>query len=334
MPKKRILTGDRPTGPLHIGHYLGSLKERVNLQKNNEEFIMVADVQALTDNFKTPEKVSENVRGVVLDYLSVGLDPRLVTIFIQSQIPEIAELTIFYLNIVNVGKLEQNPTVKTELKQKNFGKEIPVGFLVYPVSQAADITSFEAELVPVGEDQLPMIELTRDIVKKFNTLYGKNTLTLPEAVLSNNQRLIGLDGKEKMSKSLNNAIYLSDTKDEVNKKVSKMYTDPNRIKTTDPGKVEGNPLFIYLDAFARDQQEVKDLKKRYRLGKVGDVEVKSFLAQNLNDFLNPIRMRRQEFAGDTKKINKIIRDGSDHARQIASSTLLKVKKAMKINYTF
>jgi len=334
MPKKRILTGDRPTGPLHIGHYLGSLKERVNLQKNNEEFIMVADVQALTDNFKTPEKVSENVRGVVLDYLSVGLDPRLVTIFIQSQIPEIAELTIFYLNIVNVGKLEQNPTVKTELKQKNFGKEIPVGFLVYPVSQAADITSFEAELVPVGEDQLPMIELTRDIVKKFNTLYGKNTLTLPEAVLSNNQRLIGIDGKEKMSKSLNNAIYLSDTKDEVNKKVSKMYTDPNRIKTTDPGKVEGNPLFIYLDAFARDQQEVKDLKKRYRLGKVGDVEVKSFLAQNLNDFLNPIRMRRQEFAGDTKKINKIIRDGSDHARQIASSTLLKVKKAMKINYTF
>ncbi|PIR04853.1 MAG: tryptophan--tRNA ligase [Candidatus Liptonbacteria bacterium CG11_big_fil_rev_8_21_14_0_20_35_14] len=295
---------------------------------------MVADVQALTDNFKTPEKVSENVRGVVLDYLSVGLDPRLVTIFIQSQIPEIAELTIFYLNIVNVGKLEQNPTVKTELKQKNFGKEIPVGFLVYPVSQAADITSFEAELVPVGEDQLPMIELTRDIVKKFNTLYGKNTLTLPEAVLSNNQRLIGIDGKEKMSKSLNNAIYLSDTKDEVNKKVSKMYTDPNRIKTTDPGKVEGNPLFIYLDAFARDQQEVKDLKKRYRLGKVGDVEVKSFLAQNLNDFLNPIRMRRQEFAGDTKKINKIIRDGSDHARQIASSTLLKVKKAMKINYTF
>ena len=334
MPKKRILTGDRPTGPLHIGHYLGSLKERVNLQKNNEEFIMVADVQALTDNFKTPEKVSENVRGVVLDYLSVGLDPRLVTIFIQSKIPEIAELTVFYLNLVNLGKLEQNPTIKTELKQKKFGKEIPTGFFVYPVSQAADITAFQAELVPVGEDQLPMVELTRDIVKKFNTLYGKNTLTLPKAIISDNPRLIGLDGKEKMSKSLDNAIYLSDDKDQVNKKVSKMYTDPNRIKRTDPGKVEGNPVFIYLDAFAEDKEEVKDLKKRYRAGKVGDVEVKSYLAQNLNDFLDPIRRRRKEYEGDKKKLDKIISSGTDQARQVASETLLKVKKAMKINYTF
>jgi len=333
MPKQRVLTGDRPTGPLHIGHYVGSLEQRVSLQKETEEFVMLADVQALTDNFKHPAKVSDNIRTVTLDYLSVGLDPRLVTIFIQSQIPEIAELTVFYLNLVNLGRLEQNPTVKAELKQKKFGREIPVGFLAYPISQAADITAFNANLVPVGEDQLPMIELTRDIVKKFNRLYGE-TLNIPKAVISKIPRLIGLDGQEKMSKSLDNAIYLSDSPAAVEKKVMKMYTDPKRIHPTDPGETEGNPVFIYHELFNQDKEEVSDFKKRYRTGKIGDVEIKRRLVEVINEFLDPIRFRRSEYEANQKQIDKILKEGNDRARQVASETLLAVKKAMHINYLF
>jgi len=333
MPKKRILTGDRPTGPLHLGHYVGSLEERVRLQKEAEVFVLIADVQALTDNFKTPQKVSDNVRQVALDYLSVGLDPRLATFVVQSQIPEIAELTIFYMNLVNFGRLSQNPTVKSEISQKNFGQEIPVGFLAYPISQAADITAFKANLVPVGEDQLPMIELTREIVKKFNRLYG-DTLVLPRSIISKYPRLVGVDGKEKMSKSLNNAIYLSDSVTEVEKKVMKMYTDPNRVHATDPGKVEGNPVFIYHDIFNSNSDEVKEMKKKYRAGKIGDVDLKRSLADEINKFLEPIRLRRQEFEDDPKKVDKILSQGIEKARQVAGETLLEVKKAMHINYLF
>jgi len=248
----------------------------------------------LTDHFKTPEKVSDHVRTLVFDYLSVGLDPRLVTIFIQSQIPEIAELTVFYLNLVSLGRLEQNPTVKSEIREKNFGREIPVGFLCYPVSQAADITAFGANLVPVGEDQLPMIEQTREIVRKFNRLYGE-TLVMPKALLSKIPRLVGTDGQEKMSKTLGNAIYLSDSPSEVEKKVMKMYTDPSRIHPTDPGHIEGNPVFAYLDVFSSDRDELSELKKLYRAGRVGDVEVKQRLAEIINAFLEPFRRRRAEY---------------------------------------
>ncbi len=333
MSKKRVLTGDRPTGPLHLGHYVGSLVERISLQREAEEFIMIADVQALTDHFKTPEKVADNVRALVFDYLSVGLDPRLVTIFIQSQIPEIAELTVFYLNLVSLGRLEQNPTVKNEIKEKNFGREIPVGFLCYPISQAADITAFGANLVPVGEDQLPMIEQTREIVRKFNRLYGE-TLVMPKAILSKNPRLVGTDGQKKMSKTSDNAIYLSDSVGEVEKKVMKMYTDPSRIHPTDPGHLEGNPVFAYLDVFSSDRDELSDLKKRYRAGRVGDVEVKQRLAEIINAFLEPFRRRRAEYEDSPKQIDKILSDGIDRARQAASVTLLAVKKAMHINYLF
>jgi len=333
MSKHRILTGDRPTGPLHLGHYVGSLEERVRLQKEAEVFVLIADVQALTDNFKNPEKVSANVREVALDYLAVGLDPRLVTIVVQSQIPEIAELTIFYMNLVNVGRLSQNPTVKAEINQKKFGSEVPVGFLTYPISQAADITAFKADLVPVGEDQLPMIELTREVVKKFNRLYG-DTLILPKAVISKHSRLVGVDGKEKMSKSLGNAIFLSDSVSEVEKKVMKMYTDPKRIHPTDPGRVEGNPVFIYHDIFNSNEDEVKEMKKKYRSGKIGDVELKRSLADEINNFLEPIRLRRREFEEDKKKVDKILREGIEKARQVAGETLLEVKKSMGINYLF
>lgn len=333
MSKKRVLTGDRPTGPLHLGHYVGSLVERISLQRETDEFIMIADVQALTDHFKTPDKVADNVRVLALDYLSVGLDPRLVTIFIQSQIPEIAELTVFYLNLVSLGRLEQNPTVKSEIKEKKFGREIPAGFLCYPVSQAADITAFGANLVPVGEDQLPMVEQTREIVRKFNRLYGE-TLVMPKAILSKNPRLVGTDGQEKMSKTLGNAIYLSDSAGEVEKKVMKMYTDPSRIHPTDPGHLEGNPVFTYLDVFSSNRDELSELKKRYRSGRVGDVEVKQCLAEIINAFLEPFRRRRAEYKDSPKQIDKILSDGIDRARQAASVTLLAVKKAMRINYLF
>lgn len=328
---KRILTGDRPTGPLHLGHYVGSLKQRVELQTKYETYILIADIQALTDNFETPEKVNKNVLEVALDNLACGIDPAVSTFVIQSAVPEIAELTVFYMNLVTVGRLGQNPTVKTEIRERGFKESVPVGFLSYPVSQAADITVFQADLVPVGEDQLPMIEQTREIVRKFNRLYGK-TLVEPEAMLSKFPRLPGTDGKEKMSKSLGNVINLSDSAAAVREKVMKMYTDPTRIHATDPGHVLGNPVFTYLDAFNPDKKEVADFKNRYCAGKVGDVEVKKRLTEVLNKFLDPIRKRRAEYAKNPKAVMKIFESGTERGRLIASETLKAVKKAMKIQY--
>lgn len=328
---KRILTGDRPTGPLHLGHYLGSLKQRVELQSKYETYILIADVQALTDNFENPEKVSSNVREVALDYLSVGIDPSLVSIVVQSAVPEIAELTVFYLNLVSVGRLNQNPTVKTEIKARGFQNSVPIGFLAYPISQAADITAFQADLVPVGEDQLPMIEQAREIVRKFNHLYGQ-TLVEPKELLSSFPRLTGTDGKEKMSKSLGNAINLSDDAETVKKKAMKMYTDPKRIHASYPGTVEGNPVFIYHDAFNPDKKEVAEFKKRYREGKIGDVEIKKRLAEVLNAFLTPLRERRAHYAESPAAVMKILEDGTARGRELARQTLRKVKKAMGIQY--
>ena len=329
--KKRILTGDRPTGRLHLGHYVGSLQNRVKLQDEYDQFVMVADVQALTDNFEEPQKVRENVKELVLDYLSVGIDPSKTTILIQSMIPEIAELTVFYLNLVTLERVLRNPTVKDEIKQKGFGQNIPAGFAMYPVSQAADITIFNASLVPVGEDQLPMIEQTREIVRKFNSLYGQ-VFVEPEALLGQVKRLPGTDGNTKMGKSLGNCIYLSDSEQELKKKVVSMYTDPNRIHPTDPGKVEGNPVFIYHDVFNPDKTEVEDLKKRYKEGKVGDVEVKEKLFIKLNDFLKPIREKRKEFEGKDEVLDKILKEGTEKARKVAKETMQKVRKVMKIDY--
>lgn len=329
--KKRILTGDRPTGPLHLGHYVGSLKQRVELQDKYEEFILIADVQALTDNFEEPEKVSKNVLEVALDYLAAGIDPKRVAIVVQSQVPELAVLTVYYMNLVTVGRLEQNPTVKDEIKEKGFRQGVPVGFLAYPVSQAADITAFQANLVPVGEDQLPMLEQTREIVRRFNRLYGE-TLVEPEAMLSEFPRLPGTDGKEKMSKSLGNVINLSDPADVVRKKVMGMYTDPARIRATDPGHVEGNPVFVYHDAFNPDAARVADLKKRYKKGTVGDIEVKEELAAALNAFLDPIRARRAEYAKDMSGVRDILKKGTERAREVAGETLQAVHKAMRIDY--
>ncbi|HEY4475129.1 MAG TPA: tryptophan--tRNA ligase [Candidatus Paceibacterota bacterium] len=328
---KRILTGDRPTGPLHLGHYVGSLKQRVLLQNKYETYILIADVQALTDNFENPEKVNKNVLEVALDNLACGIDPVVSTFVIQSAVPEIAELTIFYMNLVTLGRLGQNPTVKTEIRERGFGESVPVGFLSYPVSQAADITAFGANLVPVGEDQLPMIEQTREIVRKFNRLYGK-TLVEPEAMLSKFPRLPGTDGKAKMSKSLGNVINLSDSIVAVREKVMKMYTDPKRIHATDPGHIEGNPVFTYLDAFNSDKKEVADFKKRYEAGKVGDVEVKKRLTEVLNEFLEPARKRRAQYAKNPKAVMKILEEGTLRGREIARETLKAVKKAMRINY--
>lgn len=328
---KRILTGDRPTGPLHLGHYVGSLQQRVALQSKYETFILIADVQALTDNFEQPEKVHKNVFEVALDYLAIGIDPAIATIIVQSAVPEIAELTVFYLNLVTVSHLEQNPTVKSEIKERGFEKSLPAGFLTYPVSQAADITAFQANIVPVGADQLPMIEQTREIVRRFNNLYGK-TLIEPEALLSDFPRLPGTDGKEKMSKSLGNVINLSDTAAEVTKKVMKMYTDPKRIHANDPGTVEGNPVFTYHDAFNPDKKEVTELKKRYRVGTVSDVEVKEALAVVLNKILDPIRERRAHYAKNPEAVLQILKDGTERGRELASETLSAVKKAMRISY--
>ena len=329
--KKRILTGDRPTGKLHLGHLVGSLQNRVNLQDEYEQFVMIADVQALTDNFTEPQKVRENVREVALDYLAVGIDPDKTTILIQSLIPEIAELTVYYLNLVTLERVLRNPTVKDEIKQKGFGKQIPAGFAVYPVSQAADITFCKANLVPVGEDQVPMIEQTREIVRKFNSLYGE-VLVEPEALVGKIKRLPGTDGGAKMSKSLGNCIYLSDPADEVTKKVMSMYTDPKRVHPTDPGTVEGNPVFVYHDAFNPDKIEVDDFKKRYREGKVGDVEIKKRLAEVLNELLEPMRQRRAKYESNLDEIDRILRHGTDKAREVAAETMGEVRKAMKIDY--
>ncbi|AGF54656.1 tryptophanyl-tRNA synthetase [Clostridium saccharoperbutylacetonicum] len=335
MGKKIILTGDRPTGKLHIGHYIGSLKNRVALQESGlyESFIMIADQQALTDNARNPEKIRNSLTEVALDYLAVGIDPSKSIIFVQSQIPELNELTMHYLNLVTLSRLERNPTVKAEIKQKNFENSIPAGFLIYPVSQAADITAFKADTVPVGEDQLPMIEQTREIVRSFNSLYGE-VLVEPEAVLpsSNAGRLPGTDGKAKMSKSIGNCIYLSDDADTIKKKVMSMYTDPNHIRVEDPGQVEGNTVFTYLDVFATDKNAVEEMKEHYKRGGLGDVKVKKYLNEVLQAELEPIRNRRLEVEKDLDYVYKMLKDGSDKARAVAANTLKEVREAIGIEY--
>jgi len=329
--KKIILTGDRPTGQLHLGHYVGSLENRVKLQSECKQFIMLADAQALTDNADNPTKVRKNILEVALDYLAVGIDPEISTIFIQSLIPELAELTMYYLNLVTVNRLKRNPTVKNEIEQKSFGQSIPAGFLTYPVSQAADITAFKANLVPVGEDQLPMLEQTVEIVRKFNRIY-EEVLVEPQILVSKAARLVGTDGKNKMSKSLGNAISLADSPKIIREKVMAMFTDPNHLRVEDPGKVEGNPVFTYLDLFDPNKQEVEKLKAHYRRGGLGDVKVKKRLNQVLQDFLKPIRERREEYSKDPGEVINILQKGTQRARTIAATTLVEVKEAMKINY--
>lgn len=330
-----ILTGDRPTGQLHLGHYVGSLKKRVEMQadENNQMNIMIADVQALTDNAKNPEKVSKNVLEVALDYLAVGLDPKRSTLFIQSQIPQLAELMMYYMNLVTVARVKRNPTVKSEIEQKKFGESIPTGFFVYPISQAADITAFKANLVPVGEDQKPMLEQTQEIVHTFNSTYGE-VLVEPKAVLPEKGmgRLPGIDGNGKMSKSLNNGIYLADDADTIKKKVMSMYTDPNHIHVEDPGQVEGNMVFTYLDVFGKDKAYIEELKERYRRGGLGDVKIKRYLIEVLEAELAPIRDRRLEFAKDPQAVMEMLRQGSLQAEKVAAKTLDEVKKAMGIQY--
>lgn len=344
--KKIILTGDRPTGRLHVGHYVGSLKRRVELQNSGEYdkiYIMIADAQALTDNADNPDKVRENIIEVALDYLSCGLDPEKSTLFIQSQIPQLTELSFYYMNLVTVSRLQRNPTVKTEIKMRNFEASIPVGFFTYPISQAADITAFQATTVPVGEDQMPMLEQTKEIVHKFNSVYGE-TLTDPAILLPENEaclRLPGIDGKAKMSKSLGNCIYLSEEPEEIKKKVMSMYTDPDHIKITDPGKLEGNTVFTYLDAFSKpehferylpDYQNLDELKEHYKRGGLGDVKVKKFLNNVLQEELEPIRNRRKEYEKDIAYVYDILKKGSEKAEQVAQRTLDDVKNAMRINY--
>jgi len=335
MDKKIILTGDRPTGKLHIGHYIGSLKNRVALQESGlyESFIMIADQQALTDNARNPEIIRNSLKEVALDYLAVGIDPSKSNIFIQSQIPELNELTMHYLNLVTLSRLERNPTVKQEIKQKNFENSIPAGFLIYPVSQAADITAFKATTVPVGEDQLPMIEQTREIVRSFNSIYG-DVLVEPEAVLpsSNAGRLPGTDGKAKMSKSIGNCIYLSDDADTIKKKIMSMYTDPNHIRVEDPGQIEGNTVFTYLDVFASDKNTVEEMKEHYKRGGLGDMKVKKYLNEVMQAELEPIRNRRIEFEKDIDAIYDMLKDGSDKARAVAANTLKEVRTAIGIEY--
>ena len=344
--KKVILTGDRPTGRLHVGHYVGSLSERVKLQNSgnyDEIYIMIADAQALTDNAEHPEKVRQNIIQVALDYLACGIDPDKSTIFIQSMVPELTELTFYYMNLVTVARVQRNPTVKSEIQMRNFEASIPVGFFCYPISQAADITAFRATAVPVGEDQLPMLEQCKAIVHKFNTVYGE-TLTEPEIVLPSNKaclRLPGIDGKAKMSKSLGNCIYLSDEADEVKKKVMSMFTDPNHLRVQDPGNVDGNPVFIYLDAFCKpeyfpeflpDYQNLDELKDHYKRGGLGDVKVKKFLNNVLQAELGPIRERRKMWEQRIPDVYDILREGSKVAEAKAAETLRDVKASMKINY--
>ena len=341
-----ILTGDRPTGRLHLGHYLGSLKRRVELQnsgKYSKIFVEIADSQALTDNAHNPEKIRQNVIEVALDYLACGIDPTKSTIFVQSQVPELCELTFYYLDLVTLSRLQRNPTVKEEIKLRNFETSIPAGFLTYPVSQAADITAFDANIVPVGEDQLPMIEQTREIVRSFNSLYGE-TLVEPQALLPDNNtcsRLPGLDGKAKMSKSLGNCIYLSDEPEVIQKKVMSMFTDPGHLRVEDPGKVEGNPVFIYLDALCTDEyfkkylpeyNNLDELKAHYERGGLGDVKIKRFLNSVIQEELAPIRARRKQYEQNISEVYKILQQGSDKARIVAAQKMKKVKKAIGINY--
>ncbi|MBQ9766419.1 MAG: tryptophan--tRNA ligase [Lachnospiraceae bacterium] len=344
--QKIILTGDRPTGRLHVGHYVGSLRRRVELQNHGDYdkiFIMIADAQALTDNFDNPEKVRQNILEVALDYLAVGLNPDISTIFIQSQIPELTELTFYYMNLVTVARLQRNPTVKSEIQLRNFEASIPVGFLCYPISQAADITAFKATTVPVGDDQLPMIEQTREIVRKFNAIY-KETLVEPEALLPDNEacmRLPGTDGMAKMSKSLDNCIYLADDPKVINQKILSMYTDPLHIRVEDPGHIDGNPVFTYLEAFCKaehferylpEYMNLDELKAHYQRGGLGDVKIKKFLNNILQEELEPIRLRRKEYEKDISAVYDILKAGSERAREIAAQTLSEVKNAMRINY--
>ena len=344
--EKIILTGDRPTGRLHVGHYVGSLRRRVELQNSGEYskiFIMIADAQALTDNIENPEKVRQNIIEVALDYLSCGLDPAKSNILIQSQIPELCELTFYYMDLVTVARLQRNPTVKSEIQMRNFEASIPVGFFTYPISQAADITAFKATTVPVGEDQLPMIEQTREIVRKFNSVYDE-VLVEPSALISTNQaclRLPGIDGKAKMSKSLGNCIYLSDSEADVKKKIMSMYTDPEHLLVSDPGHLEGNTVFTYLDAFCKpehferylpDYANLDELKAHYTRGGLGDVKVQKFLNNIIQEELEPIRKRRKEYEKDIPEVYNILRKGTEAAREVAAQTLSEVKSAMKINY--
>ena len=347
IPKEKvILTGDRPTGKLHIGHYVGSLRRRVELQNSGEYdkiFIMIADAQALTDNADNPEKVRQNIIEVALDYLSCGLDPKKTTLFIQSMVPELTELTFYYMNLVTVSRLQRNPTVKSEIQMRNFETSIPVGFFTYPISQASDITAFQATTVPVGEDQLPMIEQTKEIVRRFNFIYSP-TLVEPDSLLPKNQacsRLLGIDGKAKMSKSLGNCIYLSDTAEEVKTKIMSMFTDPTHIKITDPGHLEGNTVFTYLDAFCREEhflrylpeyQNLDELKAHYTRGGLGDIKVKKFLNAIMQEELEPIRQKRKEYEKDIPGVFRILQEGSQVAKERAAQTLAEVRKAMKMNY--
>ena len=333
MKKKIVLTGDRPTGPLHLGHYVGSLRNRLVLQDTHDQFIMVADVQALTDNAENPEKVRASVTQVVLDYLAVGIDPTKSTIFIQSMIPEIAELTMFFLNLVTVARLHRNPTVKDEIKQKGYEESIPAGFFMYPVSQAADIAFLKTNIVPVGHDQLPMIEQTNEIIRKFNRLYG-DVFVEPEAMVppALTGRLPGLDGKSKMGKSLGNAIFLGDEADDVTKKIMSMYTDANHLRVEDPGQIEDNAVFMYLDIFGRDQAAVAEMKAHYQRGGLGDVKVKRYLNDELQALLTPIRERRKLFAADIGQVMSILQEGTAKVRERARHTMAQVKQAMKIDY--
>ncbi|MCD2256023.1 tryptophan--tRNA ligase [Lactobacillus sp. CC-MHH1034] len=334
--KHVILTADRPTGKLHIGHYIGSLRNRVKLQNSGDyqTFIMIADMQALTDNARDPEKIRRSLIEVALDYLAVGIDPEKSTILVQSQIPALNELTMHYMNIVSVSRLERNPTVKTEIRQKSFGQSVPAGFLMYPVSQTADITAFKADTVPVGDDQEPMMEQAREIVRSFNHIYNKEVLVEPYGVFppKGEGRLPGLDGNAKMSKSLNNAIYLADDPDTMQKKVMSMYTDPNHIHVEDPGQIEGNTVFTYLDAFDPDKAKVAELKAQYQHGGLGDVKIKRYLNEVLQAEFEPIRQRRAEFAKDPDHVLQILKAGSEKANQVANQTLQEVRDAIGINY--
>lgn len=344
MERKTILTGDRPTGKLHLGHYAGSLRNRVELQNSGkyDMYVFIADMQALTDNAKNPQKIRDNIIEVALDYLSVGLDPEKTCIFVQSQIPALSELTMYYMNLVSLARLKRNPTIKSEIKERGFGETIPVGFLTYPISQAADITAFDADLVPVGEDQAPILEQDIEIVRTFNSIYGK-TLKEPKQLTPENvcKRLPGIDGKNKMSKSLGNCIYLSDTPEEVTKKVMTMYTDPNHIRVEDPGNTKNNPVFMYLEAFSTDEhfakylpefKNLEDLKTHYEQGGVGDVKIKKFLANVLNDVLTPIRERRAIYENNIEAVYKMLEEGSKKARAKSEEVLTRVRKTIGVEY--
>ena len=327
-----VLTGDRPTGPLHLGHYVGSLVSRLKLQERCDQYVMIADAQALTDHAKEPEKVRENVLEVACDYLAIGLDPSKTTFFIQSMVPELCELTMYYLNLVTWNRLKHNPTVKLEIKQKGFGDGVPAGFMTYPIAQAADITAFRANIVPVGDDQQPMIEQTNEIVRNFNRIYKCDVLVPCKAQFSHVGRLPGIDGNAKMSKSLNNGIFLKEEEKSLAKKVKKMYTDPNHLRIEDPGQVEGNPVFIYLDAFGTDTEKITEMKAHYERGGLGDGTVKKYLLEVLEEFLAPIRKRREHFASDPAEVFRLLKQGTDRARDTAAATLASVRAAMQLDY--